>query len=352
MNRLSGLYKLLDNSCLDGLLLSNPANISYLCCFRSRDAYLLVSRKGNIYISDFRYRQEAKEFLAKDFSFREVNGSVFKIIAQEISALKLDKVGFEERNLPFAEHKKICEDLGRSAELIPTHNLVESLRQIKDKDELAKIRKATQIASDTLRYLPKILKPGIRELEVAAEIERFIRYKGAYAASFDTIVASGANSAFPHYLSGKRKLVEDEPVLIDMGVDYQGYKSDLTRVFFLGKIPVLARKIYNIVKQAQEMAIKMIKPGVEIRRVDEASRQYISKRGFGSFFGHSLGHGLGLEVHEGPSVSGNVKEKLKSGMVFTIEPAIYIPNKFGIRLEDMVLVTPKGAEVLSGTLNK
>jgi len=337
---------------LDGLILSSPPNITYLTRFSSRDSYLLVSKKGNLYFTDSRYIEEAKIGLKRTAAVKKTNGSVFKIIADACRNLRLKRVGFEERHLPFGEHKKIKEGLNKTVDLIPIHSLVEGLRQIKDAQELEKIRKATRITIEALKFIKNFISPGIKEIEVAAELESFIRYNGALGSAFEIIVASGPNSSFPHHLTSQRRIKNNEPVLIDLGVDYLGYKSDLTRVFFSGKINSLIRNIYDIVLKAQGLAIKKIKPAVSINKIDAAARQHIIKKGYGEFFGHNLGHGIGLEVHEAPHISTQENNPLKVGMVFTIEPAIYLPHKFGIRLEDMVLVTPKGCEVLSGTLHK
>ena len=350
--RLKNIYAKLDKTNLEGFILSSPSNISYLTHFISRDAYLIISKRENIYLTDSRYTEEVKKSLNKAFSLKKINGSVFKIIADACNNLKLKRIGFEERYLPFAEHKKIRENLNKTIDLIPTHNLVEELRQIKSEEELEKIKKAIRITVSALKFIKDFISPGKREIEVAAELERFIRYNGARTSAFDIIVACGANSSFPHHITSQRKIKNNEPVLIDIGVDYLGYKSDLTRVFFLGKITSAVRKIYDIVLQAQERAIRKIKPAININIIDKTARQYIAQRGYGGFFGHNLGHGVGLEVHEEPNISGKEKGKLRPGMVFTIEPAIYLPDKFGIRIEDMVLVTERGAQVLSVDLNK
>ncbi|MDP2044546.1 MAG: M24 family metallopeptidase, partial [Candidatus Omnitrophota bacterium] len=237
-------------------------------------------------------------------------------------------------------------------DLIPTHSIIEDKRQVKDAQEIAKLRRATRITASALEHIQKFLVPGIKEVEVVAELERFIRYHGARASAFDIIVASGRNSSQPHHLSGESRLSDNQPVLIDLGVDFQGYKSDLTRVFFLGKIKVLVSKVYAIVLKAQEQAIKRIRPGAEMAEIDRVAREYIASKGYAKYFTHNLGHGFGLEVHEDPRISRNEASSLKPGMTFTVEPGIYLPGKFGIRIEDMVLVTRKGCEVLSGAINK
>lgn len=351
-SRIKNIYRKLEQENLDGFLVSFPANITYLTEYPSRDSYLLVSKKENIYFTDSRYIEEAKSGLKGIATLRKINGSVFKLIAEACLNLGLRRVAFEERCLAFAEHKKIGEGLGKKTVLVPSHGLIEELRQIKEPEELEKIRNAIAITGRALKFIKNFITPGKRETEVVGELERFIRYQGASKASFDIIVASGPNSSFPHHISSQRKIKNNEPVLVDIGVEYLGYKSDLTRVFFSGKISVLVQKIYAIVRRAQDKAIEKIKPAENVAEIDKAGRQYIAQKGFGRFFGHNLGHGVGLEVHEAPYISGRENNLLEAGMVFTVEPAIYLPDKFGIRIEDMVLVTKDGCKVLSGAIDK
>lgn len=350
--RIKHIYSKLKKERLDGIIFSSPFNISYLTNFTTRDAYLLISKKQNIYITDSRYIEEAKKNISRFFIIKKIDGSVFKIIANACNRLGLKRVGFEERHLAFGEYKKISEELKKTVDLIPTYNFVEELRQIKTPDELEKIKKAISITISALKFIENFIHAGEKEIEVAAELERFIRYNGARTSSFDIIVASGPNSSYPHHITSVRKIKNNEPVLIDIGVDYLGYKSDLTRMFFSSKITPTIRRIYDIVRLAQDKAIKAIKPTININKIDAAARHYITQKGYGSFFVHSLGHGVGLEVHEEPYISSKVNKQLKPGMVFSVEPAIYLPDKFGIRIEDMVLVTKKGVKVLSGGLNK
>jgi len=350
--RIKNIFAQLEKENLDGLIISSQANISYLTEFISRDSYLLISKKGNVYFTDSRYTQEAKINLKRVAIIEKINGSVFNIIVNTCRKLRLKRVGFEERNLAYGEYKNIEEGSDKRLELIPTHSLVENLRQIKSKEEIEKIKEATRITIEALKFVGNFISPGIREIEIAAELERFIRYQGARTSAFEIIVASGPNSSFPHHITSQRKIKNNEPVLIDLGVEYLGYKSDLTRVLFLGKINAIVRRVYSIVLEAQERAIRKIKPDVSINKIDTAARQYIARRGYGGFFGHNLGHGIGLEIHEEPHISKKENNKLKSGMVFTVEPAIYLPDKFGIRIEDTVLVTRDGSRLLSGGLNK
>ena len=366
-SRLERLHIILQKSHLDGLLVSHQPNISYLTGFKSSDSYLLITEKKVFFITDSRFYQQAISFfegvknkLSKaEKTYCSVEGlkvelsgrSVFATIAKLAGAGRLKRLGFEARSLDVAQYYRI-KKLLRKSHFIPTQEVVEDLRRVKEAGELSKIKKAVSIAVRALKYARKIIRPGLSEIEIVAELERFIRHQGARGSSFETIVASGENTAFPHHLTGKRKLKKCDCLLIDIGVDYDGYKSDLTRTFFLGKIPSKISKIYQIVLQAQIQAINKIKPGVRICEIDRSARQYIAKHGYGGFFAHNLGHGIGLEVHEQPAISANNNATTEAGMVFTVEPAVYLKGRFGIRIEDDVAVTRSGCEVLSSDLDK
>jgi Xaa-Pro aminopeptidase len=287
---------------LDALLVWLPANISYLTQIKSRDAYLLVSAEKIIYFTDSRYIDEVRIKLAKVIQAQQIQGSFLEDIARACQRLGLVRVGFEERHLSYAEFAKLKKYLGKSSRLISTSGFVEDLRRIKEPEEVRLIRQATGIAILALRYAKKLLRPGATEIKVAAELERYLVANGASGAAFDIIVASGSNSAFAHHTPGSRKIKGNEPVLIDIGAELDGYKSDLTRVFFLGKINPLVPKIYEIVAQAQKIAKEAIKPKVKIAQIDRISRAYITQAGYGEYFNHNLGHGIGLEVHEEPSI--------------------------------------------------
>jgi len=350
--RIKNIYSKLKAGKLNAILISSPANISYLTGYPSRDSYFLISKKCNIYFTDSRYTQEAKKNLKHLSRIVTIDHAAFRTIAASCRHLLLKRIGFEERNTSYAEFSHISKELKSHAKLLPVHGFVESAREIKTPDEIAKIKTATQITVKALKYIAGLIKPGIREIEIAAELERFIRYNGGHGSAFNIIVASGPNSSYPHHITSRRIIRNREPVLIDLGTDYHGYKSDLTRVFFLGRINVLARRIYDIILKANNLAISAVKPGVPIKDIDAIARGYIAKYGYAEFFGHGLGHGIGLTVHEAPNISAKVNTCLQPGMVFTIEPAIYLPGKFGIRIEDTVLVNKKGREVLSGSLDK
>lgn len=347
------LFARLNLEGIDALLVSLPANISYLTDYQSRDSYLILTKHSNIYLTDSRYVEEAKLLLGNQFQVKQINsGLLLETISIFCRELEIKKLGVEERHISAEFFEKLRKELAALTILVPTRLVLEELRQIKNSGELFKIKKATEITISALKFAKSLILPGKSELEIVGELERFIRYNGGTGLSFNIIVASGPNSSFPHHLSSTKKIAKDEPVLIDLGVEYLGYKSDLTRVFFSGKIKPLERKIYAIVLKAQALAIEAVKPENSISKIDAAARKYIGKKGYAKNFGHSLGHGIGLEVHEAPTICPKSDKILKTGMVFTVEPGIYLPGKFGIRIEDMVTVTNKKVEVISGSLDK
>lgn len=351
-SRLRKFRLLMERHHLAACLVSHPANISYLTEYASRDSFLLVTRSRAVYFTDSRYTLEARQALARNIEIRLIGADFPKLVRNTANELCLDTVGFEGRYVSYAFYQRLTESCGRQIGLLPVPELAEELRQIKEPGEVARIREAAGITGKAYSRIRRYLEPGLTELEVVGELERIIRREGASGASFDIIVAGGPNSCFPHHLSGPRKLRRGEPVIIDMGVVVGGYRSDLTRTFFLGKINSLFQRVYDTVRRAQEESFRLIKPGVTAGSLDAAARAYIAQQGYGKYFGHNLGHGVGIEVHESPSISGKSAAIIKPGMLFTIEPGIYLPRKFGIRIEDMVLVTPKGREVISGSIHK
>ena len=329
-------------------MLNSAPNVSYAAGFHAPDSYILISAEGITLITDFRYAADFKKQADPCVKIREYKGSVFKAICRGIKDGSIKNLGFESRHLTFAECQVLNELAAKTTKFIPLKETLEPLREIKEKGEVENIKKAIEITLKSFSMIEKMLKPGLRELQVAAEIERFIRLEGATASAFDIIVASGPNSSYPHAGISQRIMRNGEPVVIDMGVEYNGYKSDLTRTFFLGKINPTVERVLNIVRQAQQKAIHAIRPGRVLKDIDGRARNYIIGKGFGKFFGHALGHGIGLEVHESPSINRKNHRLIKKGMIFTIEPGIYVAGEFGIRIEDIVLVTDSAAEVLSG----
>jgi Xaa-Pro aminopeptidase len=344
MGRIQKLYNKLENLNLDSLLVTHPANVSYLSGFQGTESAALISLKGNHFLTDFRYYQQAKNE-TRGFSINLVKNSLWQAVAYLAAKLGLKKLGIESKHLTVTDYKKLKSCL--RVKLVPTQDLIEDLRQIKDKGEIELIRKSIQITNEAFIYARRNLGGGLSEKEMAANLERFLKMKGAEKSAFDIIVASGPRSSLPHAPVTDSKLKSAGPILIDMGARFKGYNCDLTRVFFSSKISQEIKRIHRVVLEAKELAKEAVKAGLLANELDNIARSYIDKRGYGKYFGHSLGHGVGREVHEKPFISPKNKQVLEAGMVFTIEPAIYITGKFGIRLEDMVLVTEKGCEALN-----
>jgi len=312
--------------------------------FLGTDSYCIISPLDKYIITDFRYAEQAKK---QALGFEIVSGqtSFFKKTIRVIKEKKFKRVGFESQNLTVKETQIINKGLSR--DLVSTFGMVEELRILKDKSEITAIEKAASIASAVLKKSVKALKKGSTEMEIAAKIDFAFRKSGAQGSAFETIVASGPNGSMPHAHPTKRRVRESEPVIIDCGVRVDGYNSDLTRTCIVGTISRNFKLIYSVIKSAQSKAICKIKPGVKISDIDKAARDYITKKGFGKCFGHATGHCIGIDVHELPSINSRNHKRLREGMVFTIEPGIYIPEWGGVRIEDMVVVTNRGHRVLT-----
>lgn len=335
---------------VDSVLITKPENVRYLSGYRGDDACLFIARRARFLITDERFALQAKKDV-KDFKIVIACSPLSDVISGLAVKAGVKKLGFESSHLSYASYERIRSGI-KGAEPVSVHGMIEALRQVKDSREIAFIRDSVNILENAVAYFKSILKPGLSENDLAAKTEYFIRAASGEWASFELIVASGPNSAFPHAKPTDRIVRPNDMVLLDLGVSYEGYKSDLTRVFFLGKINPERRKIYGIVREAQRRSIEAIKPGAKISHIDGAARGFINAKGLGKRFGHALGHGIGLEVHESPSISSKNQAILRTGMVFTVEPAVYISGWGGVRIEDMVLVTRKGCEVLTDDINK
>ncbi len=331
---------------LDAYLVTKDVNIRYLTGFPASESWLLVTPKKSYYITDSRYVLEAQKSL-KGIPVKRYTASMSKTLFDLMKALKLRALGLDEHHVSLALYRNLKKYRPKNVQLKTVNSLVENLREIKDTHEIGQIRKALKVHLEAYDFLKGVIKPGVSEQQVFQKLEQFVKAKGV-AFSFDPIIASGPNSCLPHAKITTRKIRNNESVLVDIGIDMGGYKSDLTRIFFLGKIPHLVREIYQTVSVAQKKAIAKIQAGVKVSAVDEQARNYLKSKSLSRFFGHSLGHGVGLEIHEAPRLASSNPAILKENMVVTVEPAVYLPNKFGIRIEDMVLVTREGCEVLSG----
>ncbi len=349
--RLKKLFALFPKAGIDSLLVSSWPNVTYLSGFKGTESWIFVSPKGLYFITDSRYSEQA---LAEAKGFKLIlrdKRSVAEIVADLVKKHQCKSVGFEAPIITYSFYQGLAKNVGVDR-LKAVGSLVEGLRITKDAFEIGQIRRSAEIAVKGYHYVRQTVRPGMQEREVQGRLELFTKTLGAEKPSFDIIVATGARSSMPHCQTNETLVRDNDVLLLDMGVIYEGYCSDLTRPIFLGRISPLQKKIYDIVWQAQRSGIAAAKPGATCKDVDDACRNYIQKKGYAKYFGHSTGHGVGLEIHEAPSVSSKSQTVLKPGMVITVEPGIYLPGKFGVRIEDMVLITERGNEVLTSGLER
>nr|MBN2277134.1 aminopeptidase P family protein [candidate division Zixibacteria bacterium] len=331
---------------LDGFVINRMVNIRYLCGF-SGDTGLLVILTGQAFLlCDSRFytmaRKEvkgARVYLTKSLPLNELKD-------MDRFQIKNYRFGYESDYLSCSQLKTLQENLP-AALLVPMTDSVEFLSIIKDKGEIELIQAAVDIADTAFDRILGYLKPGQRELEVAAELEYQMKMMGSNKPAFDTIVASGFRSAMPHGVASDKKIRKGDFVTFDFGAEYKGYVSDMTRTVIMGKATARQKKIYNLVLRAQRAGIKKVKPGVECRAVDTAARKVIDRAGFKKNFGHGTGHGIGIYVHVKPNVGPRSTDTLKKGMIITVEPGVYIPEWGGVRIEDDVLVTGRGGKVMN-----
>ena len=336
---------------IDALFVSSWPNVTYLSGFKGTESWSFVSPKGLYFITDSRYSEQA-ENEAKGFKIiLRDKQSVSEIVAELVKKDKIKILGFESHVVTHSFYAGLAKKVGAD-HLKTTSGLVEILREIKDNFEIKQIKKSVEIAVKGYHNLCKKTKPGMSERQVQADLEHFTKSLGSERPAFDIIIATGARSSMPHCQTNQTLVKNNELLLVDMGVVFEGYHSDLTRPVFLGKMSPLHKKIYKTVWDAQRLGIQKAGPGVPASEVDAVCRRSIEKSGYGRYFGHGTGHGVGLEIHEAPSVSSRSKTILQPGMVITVEPGIYLPGKFGVRIEDMVLITNKGNEVLTRDLDQ
>jgi len=339
--------RILKRQQLDGLLVTHFPNVTYLTGFTGDDSYLVLHRQGQTLVTDSRYTTQLEdECPGLDLYVRRSSESMDKAVAKVVRRAKLGKLGIEANCIAVGFRDRLADHLKRT-ELVATSDLVEQLRMIKDSQEVAQIRRAVRVAERALEVVRASLRPDETEKQIAARLEYQMRLFGADASSFRPIVAVGPRAALPHASPGERTVGSSGVLLIDWGAELGGYKSDLTRVLLTDRIPPKLERIYRVVFTAQSKAIAAIRPGVTASEVDRVARAYIERAGYASRFGHGLGHGIGLEVHEAPRLGPDRPLVLKPGMVLTIEPGIYLPGFAGVRIEDDVLVTRSGHEVLS-----
>lgn len=346
--RVTRLRQLLEKHELDSLLVTSAVNRRYITGFTGSSGYVVITPDDAILFTDFRYREQAPQ-QAVGFEVIEHEADAVATIATTLQQRGIKQIGFEQHDLSYASYRNYEAKLG--IPLKPAEQLVEQLRMVKDEQEIALIQEAATLVDRTYEHMLGYIKPGMTEREVSLELEFFMRKHGADATSFETIVASGHRSSLPHGAASDKVLAAGDFVTMDFGAYMNGYCSDITRTIVLGPVTERHREIYEIVLEAQMLALDMIQPGMTGAEADQVARDVIAKQGYGEYFGHSLGHGLGMEVHEEPRLSRTSKIVLEPGMIVTIEPGIYIPGFGGVRIEDDVLVTTAGLQRLT-TSNK
>jgi len=345
INRIPFLKKSLEKNQLGGFIVADETNMLYLTGFEGA-ARLLIPANNESVLYVYGVNYEAAKASVKNCSvelmqrYEDAN----KKVAAQCKKLKLKNIGFD--NLDVSNFLKVRKNL-KDAKLKAMSQTIWDLRKVKDPTELSNIRKAAELTDKGNEVAAEVIKPGIREYEVAAEVEYAMRKRGSEGTAFDTIVASGLRSAYSHGGCTSKKIRRDELIQFDIGARYKNYRADLTRTFLVGKPSPKQQKIYDVVMEAQEKAFQKIREGVKARQVDGVARDTIKKRGFGENFVHELGHGVGLAVHEPPSLNSASKDVLKAGNVVTDEPGIYIVGYGGVRIEDTVLVKREGAQRLT-----
>jgi len=345
-DRLSAVRANFDQWQVDALLITSPANRRWASGFTGSAAHLLISRNRAVLATDSRYWERAAQE-APEFEIFQLRDATHDEMTNFLATVSPKRIGVEASHVSLAKQSAL--DKHEGITWVPLPATVESLRAVKTDSELATIRAAARLTDATVAQMPRLARPGVEEREVAWELEKFMRESGAEAIAFDIIVASGPNSALPHHHSGERRLQAGDIVIVDLGAQVDGYKSDLTRTFYLGETADDAFwDIYNTVEAAHAAAIGGIRPGVTGKDVDALARDLITAAGHGDHFGHGTGHGVGLEIHEEPRFS-RLSEKtiIPAGAVMTVEPGVYLPGYGGVRIEDLVLVTSGGAEYLS-----
>lgn len=341
------LRRLLRKTDADAILVTDFTNVTYLTGFTGDDSFLLLTQTDEIVLSDPRYTQQlGEECPGVDVAIRPTGTKLIDTVVKVIKAAKIRCLAVEGGSMTVAFCAELTEKLPKVG-LVSTTNLVEQLREIKDKDELREIRQAIKIAEQAFAVVRASLRPERTEKEIAWELENQIRLFGGTRCSFTPIVGVGPRGALPHATLSDHLVSESDFILIDWGAKGRLYVSDLTRVLVTGRISPKLERTYGVVLRAQQAGIAAIKPGARMNEVDRAARKVIEDAGYGKRFGHGLGHGIGLEVHEAPQLAANQERKLKAGMVVTVEPGIYLPGWGGVRIEDDVLVTRAGHEVLS-----
>lgn len=331
---------------LDGILINKPENRAYLSGFTGSAGLLLITAVRAILITDFRYTEQAAK-QAPEFEVVKPESTDQAMVAKLVGEAAVKRLGFEGDYRTVDDHRTFTEAVA-SCEWVSASGLVEELRMIKDESELDLMRRAAAIADEAFAQIRPLIKPGAVEQDLAVELEYRMKKLGAEGVAFETIVASGYRSSMPHGVASDKVIESGDLVTFDFGALYKGYCSDMTRTVMVGEPTEKQREIYAIVLEAQKRGVAAIRPGMTGKELDEVCRSYIREKGYGDYFGHGTGHGVGRFIHEGPKVSFRGEaDVLKPGMIVTIEPGIYLAGWGGVRIEDMLLVTESGSESFS-----
>jgi len=343
--RLQKIREQLQQKELPALLVTHPANRRYISGFDGSSGVLLITVNQSYLITDSRYLEQARDQAPQFTIISWDQENLARSLSPLLGENGINLLGFEEKHLTFSAYQKLSSSL--EAELIPGGGLVEQLRAIKDSQEIDLLRRGAAMMDEAFNFILTFIKPGLTEQQVSLELEYYLRSKGALGIPFPYIVASGLRGALPHGVASNKVLQAGELVTIDFGAVWDGYATDMTRTISLGKPNQRQREVYQIVREAQQRAREGITAGLSCCQADALARNPIKEAGLGDYFGHGLGHGVGLEVHELPVLSWRSEELLQPGMVVTVEPGVYIPGWGGVRIEDMVLLGEDGAEQLT-----
>ncbi len=343
--RLEGLRHKLKQKGIDAALVAKKENVTYMSGFNGGDSYLIITMGEAFLITDSRYAQQAA-VQAPLYSVIKYQGSVAAALSDIVKKAGAGSVGFEEGYLTYQAYNEFKAKLGVET-FVPMNGAVEELRLVKDREEIEIIKKAVKIADDAFTHILGLIRPGTAEIEIAAELEFYMKRHGAKGPSFETIVASGERGSMPHGVASDKKIQTGEAITMDYGAIYMDYCSDMTRTVFLGTPDDELRKIYEVVLKAQSQALNGAKEGLTGKEADSIARGIIKDAGYDRFFGHGLGHGVGLEIHEEPRLSVSGLRRLENGMVATVEPGIYIEKLGGVRIEDMIVINGGSPLVLT-----
>ncbi|EOL47827.1 proline dipeptidase [Enterococcus caccae ATCC BAA-1240] len=344
MVRVNKLRELMRKNDLSGFLITSPYNLRYLTNFTGTTGLAVITLDKAFFVTDFRYTEQAAK-QAQGFEIIQNSGPIYDEVVGIAEKEQLANIAFEETFISFAEYS-LLEEI-TPCDLIPVAGLVEELREVKDEEEIAIIEKACSIADMGFKHILTVIKPGMTEIEIANQLDFYMRSLGASGVSFETIVASGVRSAMPHGVASQKVIEKGDLITLDFGCYYEGYVSDMTRTFAIGEPNSKLKDIYQIVLEAQLKVLDEAKPGLTGVQLDAIARDHIASYGYGDAFGHSTGHGIGLEIHEGPNVSFRAEQQFVPGNVITDEPGIYLPGLGGVRIEDDLLITKEGNRVLT-----